>query len=503
MTINELRDCECYTPSGTVSPEAAAGASNSVLHQFYLDYSLPVTNKILVEFNGFWRSDNWNTGNYGGQNGPRVSPAVIAANTALCRRDGTGAASSGGRRCFAPVAIQSTGLAYRNQASFSDSHHVAFFWRGAMSYVTGSHNVKIGLNNDPAWLTNGTNADDPLAYRFSAPLDQGGVANQVTMRSTPYFPNVDVRRNLGIYAQDRWTTHRLTLGYGIRMTTSVGSYRAQHFGPVPLVPNRDISFPAGTTNNWKDITPRTSVSWDVFGTGKTAVKVGLSKYMDAAATNGLDGAVNPFSTLVNSATRSWTDSNGNFIPDCDLLGNPASQNLTSTGGDRCGAISDSSFLVGEKPGIGVDPALKKGWNARDFNWEFSTGVQHELIPGLVADVSYFRRWYGNFTVQDDLALNASDFDQFSIVAPTTTPFATTAPAGTTLPNGGGYNDQRAVQCPGREVQHAGEQLHDVCAKDYGKQIEHWNGVDVSVVARLLRAEDAGRDEHRPDGHRQL
>ena len=42
------------------------------------------------------------------------------------------------------------------------------------------------------------------------------------------------------------------------------------------------------------------------------------------------------------------------------------------------------------------------------------------------------------------------------------------------------------------------------ASNYGKQIQHWNGVDLTVNARLRRGHDAaGRRQHRPAGDRQL
>ena len=60
--------------------------------------------------------------------------------------------------------------------------------------------------------------------------------------------------------------------------------------------------------------------------------------------------------------------------------------------------------------------------------DVAASVQHELRRGVGIDVGYFRRWYGNFGVTDNLALLPSDFSPFSV----------TAPQDSRLPDGGGY-----------------------------------------------------------------
>ena len=127
-----------------------------------------------------------------------------------------------------------------------------------------------------------------------------------------------------------------------------------------------------------------------------------------------------------------------------------------------------------RPTRRFDPDLLTGWGKRFNNWEFSTSVQHEILPRVSLDVGYFRRWYGNFVATDNLNVAASDYDTFSIVAPARTPVCRMA---------------AAIRCRAsrRSSSAAFGRASDnfvTLAENYGKQIEHWNGVDVIVNARL-------------------
>ena len=174
----------------------------------------------------------------------------------------------------------------------------------------------------------------------------------------------------------------------------------------------------------------------------------------------------PYGRVVHSTTRTWRDANSNFVPDCDL---------TSTAANgECGALADTNF---GKAGLSTtyDPNAVNGWGKRPFDWEFTTSVQQQILPRVSVEVGYFRRWYGNFGVTDNLAVSASDFDTFCI----------TAPVDSRLPDGGGnticglYNVNPAkFSVPANNFV--------TLASNYGKQIEHWNGVDFSVNARLAQ-----------------
>jgi hypothetical protein len=89
------------------------------------------------------------------------------------------------------------------------------------------------------------------------------------------------------------------------------------------------------------------------------------------------------------------------------------------------------------------------------------------------EAGYFRRWYGNFQVVDNLAVDASDFDAFSMPAP----------SDPRLPDGGGHVISGLFDLKPAKFG-VPSQFHNTLAKKFGKQIERWNGADVTVNARL-------------------
>ena len=76
----------------------------------------------------------------------------------------------------------------------------------------------------------------------------------------------------------------------------------------------------------------------------------------------------------------------------------------------------------------VNPDVQEGWGKRNSDWQFSAGVQHELLPRVSVDVSYSRRWWGNFFATHNSALGPQDYDEVTL----------TAPRDPRLPGGGGY-----------------------------------------------------------------
>jgi hypothetical protein len=372
-------------------------------------------------------------------------------------------------RSMVPVSEQSAGVWYRGRggdgganAVFGKNAQNIWMTSVALTRVTGAHALKFGVTDNWATTVNTAASNDSnMSFRFN-----NGTPNQLTMHGTPTRGTSLVKADLGVYAQDRWTHRRMTLNLGVRYDHFKGGYPEQYLGPVLWQPTRNLTFPETIGNSVHSVTPRFGVGYDLLGNGKTAVKVNIGKYPLAIGATG-----NP-AGITNAVTRTWTDANRNFNPDCNLL-NLQQQDLRAGGGDFCGTVSDLNFGLPSSV-TAYNPDTRFGWDTREYNWEFSSSVQHQLVSRVALDVGYFRRWFGNFRTTTNLATTANDYDPYSI----------TAPRDPRLPDGGGYVISGLYNLNPSKVGQVNN--YQTMASEFGKQIEHWNGVDISVNARLQR-----------------
>lgn len=312
---------------------------------------------------------------------------------------------------------QSTGLNYNGHAgnflrklTISDRYAE----RLTLSYVTGSHTFKAGMQLQQGIRDSDTYHTQEQVWRFNR-----GVPNRITQFTGPFVTKERMKADLGLFAQDKWTIKRVTLAYGVRFDYLNAYVPEQHIAPTRFVPfERNFARLDGLPR-WTDVNPRLGVAYDLVGDGRTALKTSLGRYVNINAVD-IAGANNPILATVNQANRSWSDANRNYIPDCNL------NNFSANG--ECGAMDNNNF-GGVNPNAGRwDPDVLEGFATRDFLWDFAVEAQHQLTGGMSVNVGYNRNWYDNLRVTDNTLVTPADFDTYCITAPTHP----------TLPGGGGY-----------------------------------------------------------------
>jgi hypothetical protein len=366
--------------SPTVSTDASERYTTPGNGLTQISWSSPRTNRLLIEAGGTFYPSHFTNCAGGGGCQPEVLPTTIA------------------------VLEQSTGLQYaaiQGRPPFRDVS-LALNEKLNVSYITGSHALKFGLQVISGRHNRPTFVGGDMYEQFL-----NGVPRSLTEWATPYDTSDRLKPSPSVYAQDQWTQKRLTLTYGLRLDTLNAYVAPQSLPATQFVPARNFA-EVDHVPNWYDLSPRVGLSYDLFGTGKTALKVSLNRYVQSQ-TLALANAANPVVTSVLSATRTWGDANHNYVPDCNF-------SIPGTNGE-CGPISNLNFRLNNPNATHSYSTVLNGFDKSPYNWELMTGVQHEVRPGLAATASFFRHWFGNFYTTNNAALTATSFDSYCVAAP--------------------------------------------------------------------------------------
>jgi len=278
----------------------------------------------------------------------------------------------------------------------------------SMAYVTGSHNIKAGVQKGFGYQNFGT-------VEFNAALRQiyqNGVPTSVMVSNAPVRYNNVLAGDWGVYGQDIWTWKRLTLSYGLRwerFSSYIGQRgeKPEESGTSRFIPTTRVFGPEQMPV-YTGFAPRFGAAYDLFGNARTALKFSVNKY-HAQLAGGLTEVLNPVRPV--AATLAWTDLNRDDIaqgelgctyltPGCEinLSQLPVNFGLTPAG---CSTI----YAPGNIPcgNTQVDPSIK-----RDYSLNYSVGVQHALLP----EVSVSANWYhvDFYNIQTDVYSMTSAFN---------------------------------------------------------------------------------------------
>ncbi|MEE2636315.1 MAG: TonB-dependent receptor [Acidobacteriota bacterium] len=407
-----------------------------------------LSNRMLAEFGFSLAYEDWDPGYYIFGTTPIEQPRPGDSSLATCFSTpcfpavGSPAALSQlSDPFYSTVHRNDSWLDFRYTAKNFQENNYSHRWayQGALSYVTGSHSIKVGMN-----ITNGQNrfsysgnGDLQQNYReepsitgrslgfidtncnhYAAAANVGaglpcgtiGTPDSVGVYNHPSFSEHILDYNGGVYAQDSWAIDRLTLNYGARIDFAAVSVPAT---PKPL--GRFVNafeYRAGANfdaagNNigplpsfGPDFSPRFSMAYDLFGDARTALKFGFNKYVRDVGGN-LPARYSVASR--GTDTRDWFD--------CHL--NPGG--TACSGSDPYGGNSDDiaqNWEIG--PGSDIFGFRSPGRFdvnnfARESNQIWTVGLQQEVMSGLSFSGEFRRRWYSNTWSTDNLNHGLSDF----------------------------------------------------------------------------------------------
>lgn len=360
----------------------------------------PVTNKWLLEAGYSWAMFAWKGDN------PTGSPAQVAESDlfspqwyATAPTTDTALNKNFPDKCAYVIGC-TTWNATRTQRQESQHNTAA----ASASYVTGTHNLKVGFSNQ--WGPGRQRKNTRNGH-----LQQNYVNNvptTVTVFNNPIIQPSYVAYDVGVFAQDTWTIHRLTVNPGLRVQwIDTGmretSMAAGRFAPARFYPEQKDLIKFGA-----DYSPRLSAAYDLSGSGRTALKASWARYYrnyDGDIAAGIYGDAGE-----RNENRQWSD--------VDLIPGTFVKSGTPKPTDNDGVAQDNEIGPSPSGGAFALKADRKPLNLkRQYNNEFTLGIQHQVMPRLAVGAMLYQRQVHNMAFIDRLNIGLEDYASFTVPMP--------------------------------------------------------------------------------------
>jgi hypothetical protein len=281
-----------------------------------------------------------------------------------------------------------------------------YIWKDDFSLVFGSHDLKVGalfshnFKDEPGTGAGGGNQQATIQ---GCGEQTGHCIGDLLLRDTVLLNYTEIAtteiaegrwQDFEVYANDTWKIHpRVTLTLGLRYSQFKPAWekdnRISNFLPslyngvdfnTGLVTAEEavgLGLGRATVRTYKQgWQPRVGVAWDVFGTGTTAVRAGIGRYMSRS--NVIEDLLrltgNPPWTTTVSAGSGWNGA-GTTLANC-----PTCRSLDTINPGL------ATNVAGVNPNAGfaaVDPDFRP---PESYQWNLT--ISHQLFKDTVLEASY-------------------------------------------------------------------------------------------------------------------
>ena len=331
---------------------------------------------------------------------------------------------------------------FEDRYHWGDSHAYVerFNYNTSLSYVTGSHNVKVGLMSSWGPFLEDLKKNGGLRQEY-----RDGVPVTARVTNHPTFFRMSFR-DVGAYVQDTWTIDRLTLNLGLRWET-FHSHIEETPATLRRFTNWAQAFPQQkNVPKWTDVAPRLGMAYDLFGDASTALKFSWGRY----------NASNIYNYARDFHPGGWQHHERDWF-DCAL--SPATRNTCAsfteleaispglgavaygtrdpgvtyekgvagtTGHQQHGGTNGDDYVQDWEVGVTSDtgfggpigrPRQDPDGVARPWASLINAGIQREILPGLSASFNWYRRDSFDGILQRNAALGLDDYVPFQIANP--------------------------------------------------------------------------------------